>query len=135
MFELNKDFLEGLGVPEMEVEEEKAFLAHLQEELEVRVGERMSEGMSEGQIDEFEKVIDGDAGTVAAVLSGAGDYRGEESYKKMAGAMGLAEGSGELDREYASLVWLNKNCPQYSQIVQSTVAELKEEVKAGKDRI
>ena len=135
MFSLDREFLEGLGVGEMPEAEMQAFLAHLQEEMEVRVGERMSAGMSEGQIAEFEKIIDGDEAMVAAVLGGAGDYREDVEYRKLMEASGFADGSAELLGEYASLVWLRKNCPGYAGIVQDVISELKEEVRAGKDKI
>jgi len=135
MFELDKEFLEGLGVDDMPEVEMKAFLSHLQEEMEVRVGERMSEGMSEAQIEEFEKVIDGDVETIGQILAGAGDYKSDVDYMKLQNSTGFAEGSPELDGEYASLAWLRKNCPQYTEIVTDVITELKEEIKAGKDRI
>jgi hypothetical protein len=135
MFTLDKDFLEGLGLEDMPEAEMQAFLEHLQEELEVRVGEKMSEGMSEAQIEEFEKVIDGDAVTIEAVLLEAEDYRNTEDYKKLMAASGFADDSLELKEEYASLVWLKKNCPQYAEIVQNVIVELKEEIKAGKDKL
>ena len=135
MFSLDKSFLEGLGLDEMPEAEMKAFLAHLQEELEVRVGERMSAGMSEEQISEFERVIDGDEETIRVILAGAGEYRENEDYRKLMSVSGLADGSAELLEEYASLVWLKKNCPRYAEIVQQATTELREEVKAGKDRL
>jgi len=36
----------------------QAFLEHLYEELELRVGTRLSEGMTDAQLAEFEKLID-----------------------------------------------------------------------------
>jgi hypothetical protein len=136
MFKLDKKFLEGLGVGDMSEAEMEAFLEHLQEEMEVRVGERMSADMNETQIDEFERIIDGDTGTVQSVLMKlGGDYRSNVEYKKLMDASRLEDGSAELLAEYASLVWLKRNCPQYAKIVEEVASELKEEVKAGKDSI
>ena len=135
MFTLDKDFLEGLGVDDMPEAEMKAFLEHLQEEMEVRVGERMSAGMSDEQVDEFERIIDGDKVAVQNVLKTAGEYENDEDYKKLVSASGLAEGSPELLDEYASMVWLRKNCPQYTDIVRNVILELKDEIKVGKDLI
>jgi hypothetical protein len=103
--------------------------------MEVRVGERMSAGMTDIQIEEFEKIIDGDDRAIGAILAGVGDYRRDEEYKKLMDASGLADGGPELLGEYASLVWLKKNCPQYADIVRQVIAELKEEIKEGKDRL
>lgn len=99
MYELNETFLQGLGVNDMPEAEMRAFLDHLQEEMEVRVGERVSAGMSDAQISEFEKMID-----------------------------------DEVD-DAAVAGWLEKNCPQYAGIVEGVANELKDEIRAGKDRI
>jgi len=135
MFTLDKSFLEGLGVGEMSDADMEAFLSYLQEEMEVRVGEKMSEGMSEEQIAEFESIIDGDESAIEAMLATVEDYKNTEEYKKLMEASGFADGSRELVGEYANLVWLKKNCPQYADIVRQVIAGLKEEIRAGKDRI
>jgi len=135
MFALDKDFLEGLGVDDMPEAEMKVFLEHLREEMEVRVGSRMSAGMTEMQIEEFEKIIDGDDRAIGAVLAGVGDYRGNEEYLRLKDASGLEDGSPELLGEYASLVWLKKNSPQYAEIVKQVIEELKEEIRVGKEKL
>lgn len=58
MFQLNDDFLQSLGLGGMPDDQKQAFLQHLYEELELRVGTRLSEGMSDEQLADFEKLID-----------------------------------------------------------------------------
>src|SRR5690349_10614249 len=58
MFNLDDDFLQSLGLGSLPDEQKQAFLQHLYEELELRVGTRLSEGMSDEQLAEFEKLID-----------------------------------------------------------------------------
>jgi hypothetical protein len=58
MFSLDDDFLQSLGLGDMPDDQKQAFLQHLYEELELRVGTRLSEGMSDTQLAEFEKLID-----------------------------------------------------------------------------
>ena len=58
MFQLNDDFLQSLGLGSMPDDQKQAFLQHLYEELELRVGTRLSEGMSDEQLADFEKLID-----------------------------------------------------------------------------
>ena len=135
MFKLDSSFLEGVGLGEMPESERGAFLDHLQEELEVRIGQKMSEGLSEEQIVEFEKVIDGDDETVKMVLAGVGDYSSDENYAKLREASGLQEGSPELLAEFASMKWLQKNRPDYQEIVENEAKSLRDEVTKGKDTI
>lgn len=59
MFQFDDSFLDSLGLSDMPEEEKKAFLQHLYEELELRVGTRLSEGMSDAQLASFEKLVDG----------------------------------------------------------------------------
>lgn len=135
MYRLDEKFLEGTGLEGMPADEKKAFLEHLQEELEVRVGERMSAGLSEAQIDEFEKIIDNDQETISRLLGEAGDYKNDEKYKKLMEVAGMKDGSPEILNEYVSMKWLEKNKPDYQQIVENTTYELKDEVARDKDNI
>ena len=58
MFELDEKFFEEIGLNRMPVNEQEEFKKHIQEEIEVRVGERISDGMSPEKLDEFEAIID-----------------------------------------------------------------------------
>lgn len=58
MFQLNDDFLQSVGLGDMPEDQKQLFLQHLYEELELRVGTRLSEGMSEQKLQEFEDFID-----------------------------------------------------------------------------
>ncbi len=58
MFQLDNKFLEDIGLGGMPDDQKQAFLQHLYEELELRVGTRLSEGMTDEQLAEFEKLID-----------------------------------------------------------------------------
>lgn len=60
MFQFDDKFLEEIGLGSMPQDQRQAFLQHLYEELELRVGTRLSEGMSDEQLGEFEKLIDSD---------------------------------------------------------------------------
>ena len=58
MFVQDDDLLQGLGLTSLPDDQKQAFLQHIYEELELRVGTRLSEGMSDDQLAEFEKLID-----------------------------------------------------------------------------
>ena len=60
MFKLDESFLVGVGLGDMPKDQQKAFLQHLYEELELRVGLKLSEGMSKEQLKEFSSLIDKD---------------------------------------------------------------------------
>lgn len=58
MFKLDDNFLQELGLGALPVEEKKAMLAHIYETLEMRVGMKLAEQMTNEQLDEFEGFID-----------------------------------------------------------------------------
>ena len=58
MFQLDDQFLESVGLGNMPDDQKAMFLEHLLEELELRVGTRLSEGMSNEKLTEFEKLIE-----------------------------------------------------------------------------
>ncbi|SRR6266702_8940470 len=59
MFQLDDNFLASLGLGVMPADEKAAFLDYIYEELELRVGAELSKGLSDEQLEHFEKLIDG----------------------------------------------------------------------------
>lgn len=57
MFQLDEDFLVNLGLGAMPDEEKEAFIAYILEQLELRVGTELSKGLSDEQLEQFEKLI------------------------------------------------------------------------------
>ncbi|PLS81982.1 hypothetical protein CYG49_00470, partial [Candidatus Saccharibacteria bacterium] len=68
MFQLDENFLKDLGLEELPAEEKKAFLQHIYQELELRVGTRLAEGLDDKQLLEFESLINRDEDKVRAWL-------------------------------------------------------------------
>lgn len=93
--ELDEKFLQEMGLSAMPEQEKQAFLDYVQEELEVRIGERISRGLTEVQLNEFDMITD--------------------------------------PAEAAK--WLEKNRPDYREIVTRTINEMKEEIRANRARI
>lgn len=65
MFQLDDNFLKDLGLADLPADEKDAFLLHLYEELELRVGVELSKTLSEAQLVEFERLIEKDNPTDA----------------------------------------------------------------------
>lgn len=77
MFQLDDTFLQSVGLGDMPDEQKAPFLEHLLEELEMRVGTRLSEGMDDDKLAEFEKLIEGrdEQGALAWLESHRPDYK------------------------------------------------------------
>ena len=88
-------FLQEMGLQAMPEDQKQAFLDYIQEELEVRIGERISKGLTEVQLNEFDMITD--------------------------------------PAEAAK--WLEKNRPDYREIVTRTIEEMKAEIRANRDKL
>lgn len=93
--ELDEGFLREVGLSVMSDTEKQAFLSYIQEELEVRVGEGIAEGMTEEKMKEFE--------------------------------------NAQTDEETEK--WLEANKPNYREIVEKTIEELKNEITRNREKI
>lgn len=77
MFKLDNTLLEELGLGALPTDEKNKMLAHIYETLEMRVGMKLAEQMSNEQLDEFEGFIDrnDEAGALKWLESNFPDYK------------------------------------------------------------
>ena len=124
------DFLARVGLSQLPADQKEAFLKDTQEELEVRVGNKMSENMSDAQIKEFEGIMTNDQQVIRKVVSELGmDFRTDPIYQNLLASYGVKEGTWEIIGEYLSIKWVQKNCPNYAEIVRNAASELEAEIK------
>lgn len=93
--EFDDKFLQEMGLTAMPEDQKQQFLDYVQEELEVRIGERISKGLTQTQLNEFDMITD--------------------------------------PAEAAE--WLEKNRPDYREIVNRTIEEMKEEIRANRTKL
>lgn len=93
--QFDEKFLQEMGLSAMPEGQKRAFLNYIQEELEVRIGERISKGLTEVQLNEFDLITDP-----------------SEAAK-----------------------WLEKNRPDYREIVDRTVEEMKQAIRASRNKL
>ena len=93
--QFDEKFLQEMGLSAMPEEQKQKFLAYVQEELEVRIGERISKGLTETQLNEFDMITD--------------------------------------PAEAAK--WLEKNRPDYREIVNRTIEEMKAEIRLNRHKL
>ena len=128
MFQFDESFLEQVGLSNMPQEQKDNFLQYAQDQLEVRIGEKMSEDLSEEQLDEFEKIIDNDQETVQKWLAQLGDYQNDETFIKLKEDADMDGDDQMLLADFVTAKWLDQNCPQYQQIIHDVMSELQEEI-------
>ncbi len=93
--QFDENFLKEMGLSAMPEDQKQKFLDYVQEELEVRIGERISKGLTEAQLNEFDAITD---------------------------PMEAAK-------------WLEKNRPDYREIVTRTIEEMKAEIRANRSKL
>ena len=136
MFKFDESFLETIGLASMPEDQKGEFLEYAQDQLETRIGEKMSQDLSVDQLAEFVKIIDNDQDAIQSVLTSIGDgYKDDETYKKILQNSDKVADSPEMMVEFATAKWLEKNCPQYQQIIKDVIESLSEEIANQKDAI
>ena len=111
------NFLLEVGLSNLPEDKKQEFLTQAQEELEMRVGTKMSQGLTEAQINEFEGIMNNDQQTIRKVVSELGmDFRTDPIYQKLLESYGVKEGTWEIIGEYLSIKWVQKNKPDYHQM-------------------
>lgn len=136
MFQLDDKFLQDLGLNDMPEDQKKEFLDHIYAQLELRVGTRLSDGLTDAQLNEFESFIDRDEEKVRAwIVANAPSYADDPAYKQIKES--APEGASEiaLMAEYASLRWLATNRPDYRDVVKQVLEEIKQEILNNRDAI
>ena len=93
--DLDEKFLQEMGLSVMPEDQKQKFLDYIQEELEVRIGERISRGLTKEQLDEFDAITD----------------------------------------QTEATKWLEKNRPDFREIVTRTLEELKAEIRANRAKL
>ncbi|MEI6228616.1 MAG: DUF5663 domain-containing protein [Candidatus Saccharibacteria bacterium] len=136
MFQLDDKFLADIGLNEMPEDQKKPFLQHIYDELELRVGTKLSDGMTDLQLEEFESIIDKvDTVIVGWLAKNAPDYHNDAGFLQLQKATQLDVNDPGLRSEYAATKWLEVNRPDYKSVVAQVLSEIKSEVIANKSSI
>src|SRR5690349_157218 len=110
MFRLDDQFLKDIGLDGLPEEQKQPFLQHIYSELELRVGTRLSDGLSDAQLEEFEKIIDRDEVKINEWLSvNAPNYLEDQNFQRLQQATKLEANDPRLVSEFTATKWLEVN--------------------------
>ncbi len=143
MIRIDDSLLEELGLATLPKEERDKLLRQIYETLEMRVGMRLAERMSDAQLDEFERFINGDLVFTEGYLNQIKpSWSQSEAYvKAVQSAQSAAQTAGRqfnenaVKTEFGALTWLETNFPDYKQVVAEELEKLKGEIKADSSKI
>ncbi len=136
MLKLDNKFLEDLGLGELPEEQRRPFLQHIYEELELRVGTKLSDGMNDLQLQEFEAIIDRKDGAVDNWLNKyVPDYRQDTGFTRLQEVAKLEADDPNIKAEFAATKWLEINRPDYKDVVAQVLDDLKQELATNREII
>ncbi len=136
MFRLDDQFLKDIGLDGLPEEQKKPFLQHIYSELELRVGTRLSDGLSDSQLEEFEEIIDRKQEKIDNWLAEhAPTYMQDQAFQKLQQATNLPANDPRLVAEFTATKWLEVNRPDYRDVVAAVLEELKQEIISNRDAI
>ena len=132
MFQLNETFLEGLGVENMDAAEKKNFLEYVQDQIETRVGERVTAELSAEEEDEFIKLVDGEDEVVGKVMMRYPHYEDEETFAALKQSAG-----DEKDAlvQFAMAKWMEEKGIDYQEMVKHVINEVRREIYENREQI
>ncbi len=143
MIRIDDSLLEELGLIALPEADRKELLTQIYRMLEERVGMRLAEQMSEQQLSEFERFVDGDNAYVEQYLNvNRPGWQQTEAYlTTLKGATEASVHNGQqvdeasVKAEFAALSWLENNFPNYKDVVADELSKLKTEIKQDSARI
>lgn len=135
MIQLDDTFLAEVGLSGLPAADKADLLNHVYEELELRVGNAISMGLSERQLEEFGAIVDHDYPTITAWLDEtAPDFLQDPAYRRLAEELPEVD-PATLVSEYAATKWLQVNRPEYQKVVAAELAEIKVELCMSAPRL
>ena len=135
MIRVDENFLRETGLGDLNEMQRTAFIEEPQRLLENRIGEKLSEGLSLEQLEEFDGIMKKDKNVMIKALAKLGDYRIDEVYQNLLKRYGVTEGTVDILSEYLSVKWIQTNRPNYAEVSCQVFEELKQEVRASSEEI
>ena len=135
MIRVDENFLRETGLGDLDEMQRAAFIEEAQRLLENRIGEKLSEGLSLEQLEEFDGIMKKDKNVMIKALAKLGDYRIDEVYQNLLKRYGVTEGTVDILSEYLSVKWIQTNRPNYAEVSRQVFEGLKQEVRASSEEI
>lgn len=127
--------LDRVGLGEMSGAARARFLEYGQLQLLERIGIRLSEGLTDRQLDDFSALLNGDVEPVLEWLSrNYPDYEDAAEWKFVATSRPGASQS-EMAMEVVRLLWLKVNRPDYEDVSRAVFDELEDELRVSRQDI
>ena len=129
------EFLARVGLGGMEPELRKSFLAYMFEWVQNEIGDRLTEGLSEEQMAEFEAIMGGDGAAVDRWIDAhAPNYQDDELYVRLHQSLQEAD-EAALRKEYASTRWIEVARPDVKEITNAVWLDVESMIRHNRGEI
>jgi isocitrate lyase len=122
------ELLTVAGADRLGAEERAELSSTVYKEMEFLVGKRLSDGLTDEQLEEFEKLIDRDPECLRFWLTTHSPRFTEDPIFQKIQALAPNVAPAILVAEYAATKWLEVNRPDYQDVVRVVADELRHEV-------
>lgn len=127
--DLDEKFLDACGLAELDAETKRSLLTWARNSLEHAVGTRLSSGLSNEQLEEFESFIDHDAERVDQwIADNSPFFEGDPIYRKLRAGAPASIPDEIVRAEYAALAWLKLHRPDYHDVVEEELEYIRAEL-------
>lgn len=136
MIQLNDEFLADVGLVDLPAADRPALLQMVYSEVELRVGTTLSEGLSDGQLEEFEAIVDRNPHRVWAWIGvHTSDFENDPVYRGMCNQMEGTATPSQILCEYVATKWLEVNRPDYQDVVTAEIRRIADEIRCRAPQI
>jgi len=123
----DEQIIAQLGIEQLPEDEKEAIVA----EAQGRIGEAVSEHLTDDQLAEYQAIIDGNDEVIAAWLEkNVPDYKNEAVYQSFAEEANSDPEHNDPAKLFASIAWVQLSVPQIQDVVAVSLDDFKQELSA-----
>lgn len=125
MYQSDEKIIEQLGIANLPADEQQRMI----EEVQVRIGELVSENLTEQQLNEYQAIIDDDKEVIDAWLDlNVPDYKNSAAYQAFEEDYKDDPEFNNPAKLFASLAWIEFNVPNLEEVMQQGIDTYKQEL-------
>ena len=120
----DEQIIEQLGINNLPSDEKEAVI----NEAQLRIGEAVSEQLTDDKLNEYQAIIDGDNDVIATWLEkNVPDYKNEAAYQSFEEGVELDPERNDPAKLFASIAWVQITVPHIQDIVAKSLDAFKQE--------
>jgi len=120
----DEQIIEQLGIADLPADEKEIII----NEAQVRIGESVSELLTDAQLNEYQAIIDGNDDVIAAWLeSNVPNYKDEAVYQSFEEGVESDPEANDPKKLFASIAWVQFTVPNVQDVVAKALDAFKQE--------